>query len=587
MRSFLSKSIKHIRRNLLIWQGVMEDDAFQTVTKGRVLTLSGAAFFCFTLVGVRLTDLMIVERRSPHAWHVQQRAVDGGVPRADILDRNGVVLATHLVTASAYCDTRDLLDVDEAIDALARVLPEISRETISRKLRSGKSFVWIARHVTPKRQEAIQRLGLPGIYFKKDYKRVYPLGHLASHVVGFCNPDSEGLSGVEHCFDALLASSNDPLRLSLDVRVQHVAVELLGAAVEEFHAEGGNVIVMNARSGEILAMTSLPDFNPNAAKDAKVKDFFNRNTLGVYEMGSVLKVLNVAIALETGRVTRHSMFDVREPVKIGRFTVTDFRGQNRILNLEEAFLYSSNIAAIKIAQQFGGAEVQQKFFKAFGVFDPVNLEVPERGRPLYAQNWTSATAMSAAYGYGVAISPVRLLSTINGITNGGILVEPTLVCGKKTERRLILTANTSHQVRSMMRRVIAEGTARRADAKGYRVFGKTGTAYKNKEGRYDPNKERRTVFVGGFPEEDPQFIVLFMLDAPKATKKTFGYATAGWNVTPYAGQLIERIAPLLGVTVRNAHQLPQKKTSAPVPSASSHYLYRNINQMFSSPSHQN
>lgn len=547
MKSFLQKSLKNVYRNMTLWRGVMEDDVFQTVTKGRVLFLAGASFFGFMLVVARLTDVMIVERRTPKTWHVQHRVEDGGVPRADIVDRHGVVLATHLVTASAYCDTHDVIDVEEAIQALHTVLTEVPLEELTRKLTSGKRFVWLARHLTPRRQAALQRLGLPGIYLKKDYKRVYPLGHLASHVVGFCDTDGKGLGGIERSFDAELASMSGPLKLSLDSRIQHIAAEVLSEGVHEYHAEGGNFILMDMRTGEILAMVSLPDFDPNAVHQARVKDFFNRNTLGVYEMGSVLKILNVAIALDTGKVTRHSQFDVREPVKIGRFTVNDFRGQGRVLDLEEAFLYSSNIASVKIAQQFGGAEVQRAFFKNFGVFDPVTLEIPETGRPIYSRQWSSATALSASYGYGIALSPLRLLTTVNGIVNGGVLIQPTLLYGKNSERKVILSPSTSEQVRSMMRRVVVDGSARRADVPGYQVFGKTGTAYKNEDGKYATGKARRTTFIGGLPLKNPRYLFVIMFDDPKPTAQTAGYATAGWNVAPYAGKFIQRAAPLLGI----------------------------------------
>lgn len=532
------------------WQERLRAEDFSAHVRGRAFFLVGAFFAGFGLIGFRLTDLMIREHAPYRVWRAQESRLDGGMPRADIVDRNGAVLATHIVTASVYVDAREIQDADEAVAALSTVLTEVPIDTLRAKVTSGKRFVWLARHITPKRQEAIQRLGLPGIYLRKDSKRVYPLGALASHLVGFCGIDGDGLSGVERSFDAYLAQSLDPLRLSIDVRVQHIVLDLLQEAISEFKAVGGNAIVMDAQTGEILAMESLPNFDLNAFQKMGDREaFFNRNTLGVYEMGSVFKVLNVAIALESGKVTKDSNFDVREPVKIGRFTVTDFRGQNRVLNLEEAFVYSSNIAAVKIAQQFGGGEIQKRFFTDFGVFSPVELEMAETGRPIYEHRWTNATMMAASYGYGVAVSPLRLLTTINGIVNGGVLVNPTLLCGKVSERRRILSSTTSRNVRDMMRKVIREGTARKADAKGFRVFGKTGTAYKNKKGRYDTNRARRTVFVGGFPVEKPQYVVLFMLDEPHATEQTFGYATAGWNVTPYAGKLIERIAPLLGVKV--------------------------------------
>lgn len=579
MKEIFQKSFSIISKHLSVWQEVLRYNKVTSLVRRRVLFLTGSFFCCFFLVGIRLVDLMIMEHSQVRICGMQNNIFYGGVPRADIVDRHGIILATHLVTASAYVDTRDIQNVEESIQALHSVLKEVPLENLYQKLNSGKSFVWLIRHLTPKRQEEIQRLGLPGVYLKKDYKRVYPFGNLASHLIGFCDIDGNGLAGVENYFDSYLLKSSEPLKLSIDIKIQHIVAKILEEAIKEFKAIGGNAIVMNAQTGEILAMESLPNFDLNLFHETKKEDyFFNRNTLGVYEMGSVFKILNVAIALESGKVTKKSLFDVREPIKIGRFTVTDFRGQNRILNLEEAFVYSSNVAAIKIAQQFGGGEIQKKFFKLFGIFDPVELELFELGRPIYEPRWTNATMMSSTYGYGIAISPLRLLSTICGIINDGYLVNPTLLCGKKNEGKRIVSLQTSQDIRHMMRKVICEGTARRANVNGYRVFGKTGTAYKNKKGRYDQNRARRTIFVGGFPEESPKYMILFMLDEPKAKENTFGYATAGWNVAPYGGKLIERIAPLLGVKIVEEHESKENFRKQPLIQKTKQYM--NMTHLF-------
>ncbi|GHS93099.1 peptidoglycan glycosyltransferase [Alphaproteobacteria bacterium] len=477
---------------------------------------------------------------------LQSPMTDGGIPRADILDRNGNVLATHLVTASVYIDTRDVQNVKETVRLLGTVFKKIPESELRRKVLSGKSFIWLARHITPKKQEAVQRLGLPGVYFKKDYKRVYPFGPLASHVIGFCDPDGAGLTGIENAFDTHLFSATKPLKLSIDIKVQHILRETLDAAMQEFHAIGANAIIMDIHTGEIIGMESLPSVDLNYAHNATPDDLFNRNTLGVYEMGSVFKILNTAIALESGRVSLNSIFDARAPIKIGKFTVTDFCVKQHILTLEEAFIFSSNIASVKISQQFGGAVVQKKFFNDFGIFEPVKLEISEMGLPIVPARWTETTSVSATYGYGVAISPLRLLCTVGGIVNGGVLVNPTLLCGKEPTGRKILSQQTSQKVRTLMRKVICKGTAKRANVKGYQIFGKTGTANKNKKKGYDKTS-RRTIFVGGFPASAPRYIFCFMLDEPKPTKDTFGFASAGWNVAPYGGKAIARIAPLLGV----------------------------------------
>jgi cell division protein FtsI (penicillin-binding protein 3) len=526
-----------------VWQDVVRDSQLTSQAVGRMWFLSGGFCFCFALVSVRLIDLMVLNVPT-RVWNVQNRLYDGGVPRADIVDRNGVILATHLVTASVYANTREIPNVEESVELLSSVLTEISKDELLRKLSSGKSFVWLARHLTPKKQYDTQHLGIPGIYLKKDYKRVYPFGRLACHAIGYCNIDGIGLTGIENHFNMQLLTSPTPLRLSIDIRIQHITSELLAEAVREFRAIEGNTIVMDVRTGEIIAMESFPNIDLNQPSE----NFFNRNTLGVYEMGSVFKVLNTAIALESGKVTKNSLFDARTPIRIGRFQVTDFRGKNQVLTFDDAFVFSSNIAAVKIAQQFGGGAVQKKFFTEFGVFEPMTLELPEIGRPIYPHRWTDVTMMSSTYGYGLAVSPLMMISIVNGITSG-YMVNPTLLCGKDIESKQIVSQRTAAYMRSLMRRVVCEGTARRANVTGYNVFAKTGTAYKNKKGKYDKCGSRRTVFVGGFPERSPKYIVLFMLDEPKATEHTFGYATAGWNVTPYGGRLIARIAPILGVAM--------------------------------------
>ncbi|MDR2464631.1 MAG: penicillin-binding protein 2 [Holosporales bacterium] len=547
MKSFVQKSFKKLSRHISIWHELLHYNNVTSIATGRILFLSSCFCFCFVLIGARLIDLMVLSRITvSKEWNIRANAFDCGIPRADIIDRNGLVLATHLVTASVYVNTNDIQDINESVYKLHSVLTNLATDEIRKKLNSGKSFLWLCRHLSPKKQELIQRLGLPGVYLKKDYKRVYPFGNLAGHVIGFCDIDGNGLAGVEKYFDSRLSTSNEPLQLSIDVKIQHIIRELLFSATKEFDASGGNVIVMNAKTGEIIAIESVPCVDINQPSKATQDELFNRNTLGVYEMGSVFKVLNMAIALESGKITKHCLFDATNPIKIGHFLVTDFRGQNRPLTFEEAFIYSSNIAAVKIAQQFGGAIIQRKYFEHFGVFRPIRLELPEFGRPIYPKRWTDSVMMSSAYGYGVAVSPISLISIVNGLTSG-IFVPPTLLHQKAPEQTRFISSSSAKEIRHLMRKVVCEGTAKKANVKGCRVFAKTGTAYKNKHGKYDAHGSRRTIFIGGFPEEDPQYIVLFMLDDPNASTSTFGFATAGWNVVPYGGRMIERIAPLLGV----------------------------------------
>ncbi|MDR3285447.1 MAG: penicillin-binding protein 2 [Holosporales bacterium] len=537
---------------LNVWDESIRFDKFYSLTNWRLLIVS-IAFSCFFfLICIRLTDVMIFGPRKSYNINSLNSPFEQSIPRADIVDRNGNILATHLITASVYADTDDIQNPKQAAELLHSVLEECLVSELEKKLSSGKRFIWLARHLTPKKQDAIRHLGIPGIYFKKDYKRVYPYSRLASHIIGFCDIDGYGIAGVEKSFEKFLRQSNEALRLSIDIRAQHILMKMLSEAIKEFSAIGGNAIFLKVKTGEIIAMESLPNIDLNHPSEFNEKNFFNINTLGVIEPGSVLKVLNVAIGLETGKITMNSVFDATKPIKIGKFVVSDFKGKDKILTLRESFIYSSNIASIKMLQAFGGA-IQKKFFEDFGLFDPISLEISEIGHPIFPKRWTEATAMSCSYGYGIAVSPLRILATVNGIINDGIFIEPTIIYNKKCNYRKIILKRTSRIIRDLMRDAIIDGTGRRANIKGYRVFGKTGTTYKNKKGGYlnDANRARITSCIIGFPFEDPEYILLFMLDEPKSTEKTFGYATAGWNVAPYSGKTIEMLAPILGISFSN------------------------------------
>lgn len=558
MRFSFVRSFRKIAQHLYLWHEAVHDNQVAALINKRVFFLTCTFAGCFFLVGIRLVDVMVCNPPLNRTASINIVQANANTPRADIVDRNGEILATHLVTASAYANPKDIIDPKEGAALLHTVLPDVPEEVLFKKLASEKSFVWIARHLTPKKQYAIQHLGIPGVYLKKDYRRVYPFGKMASHAIGFCDIDGNGISGVERHFNALLWRTTSPLKLSLDIKVQHILSDILQNTVSEFHAIGGNAIVMKVKTGEIIAMESLPNTDLNHPGDAKPEHLFNRNTLGVHEPGSIFKILNIAIALETKSATVNSLFDATAPVKIGRFTVSDFKGKNRILTLGEAFVYSSNIASIKIAQQFGGATIQHRFFDAWGLFDPVSVELSEIGRPIFPQRWTEASALSSSYGYGIAIAPLGLLRIINGVINDGYVVAPTLLYGKQRDAKQILSASTSKIVRYLMRDVVLQGTAKKANVQGYQVFGKTGTAYKNRGGQYgnDKNRPRITFFVGGFPLHNPEYIVLVMIDEPKGTEKTFGFATGGWVAAPCGGKIIERIAPLLGIAPTEENNKP-------------------------------
>ncbi len=484
------------------------------------------------------------------------RNEDDPVIKADILDRNGEIIATSVVTASCYADPSVILDINEASEILSKMPGFPTKDKIKQKLKDrNKHFVWISRHVAPKLQQDILDLGIPGIFFKKDYKRIYPQGELFSHVVGCTDIDGNGICGIEKKFNNELITnsiSERNLRLSLDMRIQAIIHEELKNAVEKYKAIGGNAIVMNMK-GEIISMVSLPDFDPNNLRQEDVVSMFNRNTLGAYEPGSTFKILNISIALEKGTAKINSMFDATTPIRIGRFFIKDFKGKNRALSLAEAFVFSSNIAAVKISQTFGPS-VQKEFMKKFGILDRVSLEIPEIGSPIVPSNWCEASSWTISYGYGVSVSPIQLLTAVSSIVNNGNKIHPTLIYGRSFNENSqqmmnhkVVSNEVSSIVRELMRAVVKFGTAKKANVEGCEIFGKTGTAYKISKKGYgsDKNRARITTFLGGFPKNNPKYMIIVMLDDPKPIEGTYGYSTAGWNAAPTAGQILKRIVPLL------------------------------------------
>lgn len=511
--------------------------------------------FAFLSIGVRLVDVMIL--RSSCAGNICKNK--GCELRKNIVDRNGVILATQLITASVYANPKLIIDAEEAAKKLHEILPYIPYKTLISRLKSEKSFIWIERHISPKVQNAIHCCGIPGVYLQQDQKRVYPQGAAFSHVIGKCDIDGVGVSGVEQYFDSFLTLKlgDEDLKLSVDIRAQHILRAELLDAIKKFSAVAANGIVMNAKTGEIIAMVSLPDYDLNKPLKSEIESF-NRNTLGVYEQGSTFKILNAAIALETGVATTSSIFDASAPVSIGRFKITDFKGKNRPLSLVEAVVYSSNIAAIKIAQKFG-PKIQKQFMEKFGILQPIKLEIPELGSTLAPKDWKEVSMMTISYGYGISITPLHALVAIAAVANDGCKPSPTLrfipenqlnSLQNSLKKNRCISKKTSKTLRKVMQLVLTAGAPIKANIGCYKVFGKTGTAYQSmgKKGYgAEGNRKRTTSFVGGFPANDPQYVMIVMLDNPKASSQTYGYATAGWNAKPTACSIIERLAPLLGV----------------------------------------
>lgn len=518
------------------------------VSHGRVLL--GASLFAvvFLVIAARLVAVTLLPDGADAS--VAAPAKIKTTDRADIVDRNGVVLATSLTTASLYANPSQVQDPDEAAELLNSVLPDLNIASTAAKLDTDRGFIWLKRNLTPRQQQAVNRLGIPGIYFQAETKRVYPQGNLTAHLIGFSDVDSRGLAGVEKSFDDLLQGGERPLQLSVDVRVQHILHEELSHAIAAFNGIGGAGIIMDLKTGEILALVSLPDFDPVRPGDASDDTRFNRTTLGLYEMGSTFKIFNTAIALDSGTATLADGFDATKPIRIGGFSINDYKGKHRFLSIPEIFTYSSNIGSAKMADLFG-AEVQQAYLKRFGLMDKSPVELPEVGEPFYPapNQWKRINTMTVSYGHGISVSAIQLITAVGAVVNHGILREPTLLKrepGEVPDGVQVVSEQTSEQMRQLMRLVVQIGTGKKANAPGYLVGGKTGTADKQKGRGYAENS-RLASFVAAFPMNDPRFAIVAMVDEPKPNATSHGYATAGWVTAPVIGAVVQRIAPLYGL----------------------------------------
>ena len=518
------------------------------VARNRLTLGAGLFALAFGVIALRLVDITMLRDGAEPRLATAAAAGDLTTERAEIVDRNGIVLATSIPTASLYANPRLVQEPAEAARRLAKILPETTEAEILARLTSDRSFVWLRRNLTPREQQQVNALGIPGLDFQREERRIYPQGDLTAHVVGYAGIDNVGLAGVERHFDGSLRNG-DPVTLSIDVRLQRAMREELEATVAKFRAIGAAGVVLDSRTGEILAMVSLPGFDPNTPKTIDEVSLFNRATLGVYEMGSTFKIFNTAMALDTGKVGMASVFDATHPIRIGGFTINDDHPQNRPLNVPDLFKHSSNIASAKMALDVG-IEAQRAFFDRIGFLKPVRIELPESAAPLYPSTWRPINAMTIAYGHGMAVTPVHLAMGVAGVVNGGIMHRPTLVRrddARPGDGQRIIGAQTSRNMRYLMRLVVEEGTGRKGDVPGYQTGGKTGTSEKvGAHGGYR-KKALLSSFAGAFPMSDPRYVVLVSVDEPKGIKESFGYATAGWVAAPAFGAMVRRIAALYGM----------------------------------------
>jgi cell division protein FtsI (penicillin-binding protein 3) len=471
--------------------------------------------------------------------------------RADIVDREGFPLARTIDAWTIGIHPAKVIGNKlELARALTRIMPERDEVQYFSMLKSGKSFIYLRRRAAPSVVEAVNALGEPGLAIQREPDRLYPQTSLAAHVLGYTDVDGHGVAGVEKSFDVQLsdpARRDRPLVLSISSRVQQALEHELLAAMQEFSAIGAAGVIMDIYSGEVLAMTSLPQLNPNAAGQGSEEARFNRVTSGVYELGSTFKPFTVAMAMDAGTVnSMGQMYNCSNGLKIGRFTITDTHPFNRPCSIAEIMKESSNIGTAQIAVQMGGSK-QREFLQKMGFLNRLPLELPERGRTLHpGANWGEVATMTVGFGHGIAVTPMHLASGYATLFNGGVYKPATLLkagAGQAAPRGTrVFSEETSYKMRALLRLVVTHGTGRKADAPGYRVGGKTGSAEK-----YHNRSLLVTSFAGVFPMDEPRYVIVAMLDEPKGTAKTYGFRTAGWNVAPVIGRTVSRIAPMLGV----------------------------------------
>jgi cell division protein FtsI (penicillin-binding protein 3) len=539
------------------------NDRAKNRAEGRLLVLGAVYFLAFSAIGIQMGAMASSKAEEP-------RAIASGNPiigqRADIVDRNGRILATNFDTYALYAQPRQLVDPEGAAARLAEIFPELDAERLVKDLTGSRKFVWIRRQISPEQMQAVHDIGDPGLLFGPREMRLYPNGPVASHVLGGASFGREGVesaevigvAGVERQFDQYLrdpANEGHPLELSIDLTVQAAAERVLQGGMMLMNAKGAAAILMDVRTGEVISMVSLPDFDPNSRPlplttgSQSDSPLFNRAVQGVYELGSTFKIFAIAQAMELGLVRANTMIDTKGPMTWGRFRISDFHNYGPQLSTTDVIVKSSNIGTARIAQQIG-ADRQKDFLTSLGFLAPTSIELSEApsGRPLSPRQWSEISTLTISYGHGLSASPLHLAAAYATIANGGTRVTPTLLKSSELQQgERVLSPEVAAEAVSMMRQVVVRGTASFGEVPGYEVAGKTGTADKPMPtGGYFKDKVIAT-FAATFPASAPQYVLVVTLDEPVETSGTEPRRTAGWTAVPVAAEMIRRIAPLLGM----------------------------------------
>lgn len=536
------------------FEGTRKRSSNQAKSRVAIVIASFTAVYC--IIGGRLVQYGLAQ---PETVSSIGRADNLMASRPDILDRNGEILATDIRTVSLYAEPHKIVDADEAVEQLSTVLPNLNVTDIYNKLKSPSRFQWLRRQLTPKQQSEILALGIPGIGFRPEKRRFYPGGATVSHVVGHVNVDNRGIAGMERWIDnqgladlAAIGMTSDaklePVKLSIDLRVQNILRDVVVEAMTKFRSLAAGGVVMDVKTGEILAMVSYPDYDPNKPADGAKEGWMNRMSNGTFEMGSTFKSFTTAMALDSGKVKLTDSFDATNPIRIGGFTIKDFHGKRRVLSVPEIFQYSSNIGTAKMADLVG-IEAHKEFLTRIGLLTKMQTELPEVKMPSQPREWKKINSITISFGHGVSTTPLQTAVAGAALMNGGNLIEPTFL--PRTEEQAeaastkVIKKSTSDDMRFLFRWNAVNGSGKNARVPGFNVGGKTGTADKVVNGRYS-NDANFNAFLAGFPIDAPRYVVLTFIDEPK-TDKGNGAALAGNTAAPMVHDIISRSAPLLGV----------------------------------------
>lgn len=468
--------------------------------------------------------------------------------RSNIVDRNGTLVATDLKTKSLYLSSILVKDPNHVAKSVSSIFPDLSTHEVLKKItdnKSSKSWILLKRNLTPSQAEQVQNLKIAGLIFEDDRIRVYPQKSITSHLVGYVDLDRKGLAGIEMQYDKQLARGTQDLQLALDIRVQDVLHDELVSGIEHYRAKAAAGVIMDVTNGEVLAVSSLPDFDPNLQHEANPDQRFNRVINGVYELGSIFKIFTNTIAFEKDLVKMSDVYNVREPIKYGRFTINDDHAVKDEMTVAEIFAFSSNIGTVQIAKKIG-IDTEKDYLEKFGLLKKIDTEFPGLGRPISPKVWRDINLFTISYGHGIAITPLHIATTVAAIANGGTLYKPSFLKLKdQPSGERIIKESTSDTMRQMMRKVVVEGTGRNSNVEGYEVGGKTGTANRAEGGGYN---ERSTMasFVAVFPMSKPKYLVYVIFDRPNYT-----FNTGGMVAAPVAGKIIRDLGSILDVIPQN------------------------------------